>query len=141
LSALVPLLLVRHASAGSRGDWDADDRLRPLDERGTRQAARLVECLSDLPVERILTSPYARCVQTVEPFAAARGVQPELRSELGEERQMTEGVALVRELAGTDVVVCGHGGLQEALHDPPRWRKGSTFVVDPALHVLEVREL
>jgi phosphohistidine phosphatase SixA len=141
MSAIVPLLLVRHASAGSRSDWDADDRERPLDERGIGQARRLVECLVDLPVERILTSPYRRCVETVEPLAAARGVQPELCSELGEDRQMVDGVALVRTLADANVVVCGHGGLQEAVRDAPRWRKGSTFVVDPELHVLEVREL
>jgi phosphohistidine phosphatase SixA len=138
---LVPLLLVRHASAGSRSDWEADDRERPLDDRGIEQAKRLVECLGDFPVERILTSPYRRCVETVGPLAAARDVQPELCPELGEDRQMAEGVALVRALAGADVVVCGHGGLQEAVRDPPRWRKGSTFVVDPELNVLEVREL
>jgi phosphohistidine phosphatase SixA len=137
----VPLLLVRHASAGSRDDWDADDRERPLDERGVGQASRLVECLDDLPIERILTSPYRRCVETVAPLAAARGVQAELCPELGEDRQMLDGVALVSGLAGTDVVVCGHGGLQEAVREPPRWRKGSTFVVDSGLRVVEVREV
>ena len=136
----MPLLLLRHASAGSREDWDADDRERPLDARGIGQAERLVETLRDLPIDSILTSPYRRCAETVAPLAAARGLQPELRSELGEDRQMVDGVALVRELAGANVVVCGHGGLQEAVNDPPKWRKGSTFVVDAELHVLEVRE-
>jgi 8-oxo-(d)GTP phosphatase len=136
----VPLLLVRHASAGSRTEWEGDDRERPLDERGCDQASLLVGRLADLPVERILTSPYRRCVETVEPIAAARGLSLELRPELGEDRQMVDGVALVRELAGTDVVVCGHGGLQEAVRDAPRWKKGSTFVVDAGLNVIEVRQ-
>jgi 8-oxo-(d)GTP phosphatase len=136
----VPLLLVRHASAGSRAEWEGDDSERPLDERGVEQARRLVERLADLPVERILTSPYRRCVETVEPLAAARGLGAELCPELGEDRQMIDGVALVRELAGSDVVVCGHGGLQEAVRDAPRWRKGSAFVVDAGLSVVEVRE-
>jgi 8-oxo-(d)GTP phosphatase len=136
----VPLLLVRHTSAGSRSEWEGDDRERPLDDRGYEQASRLVERLADLPVERILTSPYRRCVETVQPLAAARGLTPELRAELGEDRQMVDGVALVRELAGTDVVVCGHGGLQEAVRDAPRWKKGSTFLVDAGLNVVEVRQ-
>jgi phosphohistidine phosphatase SixA len=136
----VPLLLVRHASAGSRTEWEGDDRERPLDERGCDQASRLADQLADLPVERILTSPYRRCVETVEPLAAARGLNLELRPELGEDRQMVDGVALVRELAGTDVVVCGHGGLQEAVRDAPRWKKGSTFAVDAGLNVIEVRQ-
>jgi 8-oxo-dGTP diphosphatase len=134
------LLLVRHASAGSRTEWEGDDSERPLDERGVEQARRLVERLADLPVERILTSPYRRCVETVEPLAAARGLDAELCPELGEERQMIDGVALVRELAGSDVVVCGHGGLQDAVRDAPRWKKSSTFVVDGGLGVVEVRE-
>jgi 8-oxo-dGTP diphosphatase len=134
------LLLVRHASAGSRTEWEGDDSERPLDERGVEQARTLVERLADLPVERILTSPYRRCVETVEPLAAARGLGAELCPELGEDRQMSEGVALVRALAGSDVVVCGHGGLQAAVRDAPRWKKGSTFVVDAGLSVVEVRE-
>ncbi len=129
------LLLVRHAWAGERAAWDGDDRLRPLDERGRGQAARLVSVLAGYEVDAILTSPYLRCVETVAPLAAARGIQPELRRELGEEEQMSAGVELVRSLAGRPVVVCGHGGLQHALHDPPKWKKGATFVVDDELAV------
>src|ERR1051325_4834537 len=38
----VPLLLIRHASAGSRSEWEGDDRDRGLDERGVDQARRLI---------------------------------------------------------------------------------------------------
>jgi 8-oxo-(d)GTP phosphatase len=137
----VPLLLIRHASAGSRSEWEGDDRDRGLDERGVDQARRLIQELADLSIERILTSPYRRCVQTVEPLAAARTLVPELCPELGEDRQLVDGVALVRELVGANVAVCGHGGLQEAVRDAPRWKKGSTLVVDVDLGVLEVRAL
>ena len=85
----MPLLLVRHGSAGSRSEWEGDDRDRGLDERGVDQARRLVQELADLPIDRILTSPYRRCVQTVEPLAAARTLVPELCPELGEDRQVT----------------------------------------------------
>jgi phosphohistidine phosphatase SixA len=136
---LVPLLLIRHAWAGSRETWQGDDRLRPLDERGRRQAAGLVELLADQPVARLLTSSYLRCVQTVEPLAAARGLRVELREELGEDRQGTDGAALVRALAGDDVAVCGHGGLEWVIDRPPKWKKGAVLVLDERLRVVEVR--
>jgi phosphohistidine phosphatase SixA len=130
------LLLVRHARAGDRSRWRGDDRERPLDEVGIAQARGLVELLGTFTIEAILSSPYHRCLQTVEPLAAARDLVIEARDELGEEHQLTEGVELVQSLAGRDVVVCGHGGLESALVDPPRWRKGETFVADERLRVV-----
>lgn len=135
----MPLILVRHAWAGDRAGWDGDDRERPLDERGRRQSRELIDRLDGLAVEEILTSPYRRCVQTVEPLASVRGLDVTLRPELGEDRQETDGRALVRELAERDVVVCGHGGLQHALVDPPKWRKGMAFVVGRDLTIEGVR--
>jgi hypothetical protein len=77
-------------------------------------------------------------VETVEPLARARGLDIELRPELSEELQGTEGVALVRSLADQDVVVCGHGGLEHALPEAPKWKKGAVLVVGPGLEVLDV---
>ena len=133
----MPLLLVRHAWAGDRDEWDGDDHERPLDERGRRQAEGLVERLQPYPIEAILSSPALRCVETVEPLAQSRGLELELRPELGEERQAAEGVALVHSLAGRDVVVCGHGGLERALPTAPKWKKGAVLVAGPALEVLD----
>ncbi len=131
------MLLVRHARAGDRSAWAGDDRERPVDERGRRRADELVELLTQWPLEAIYTSPYLRCVETVQPIAAARGLVPELCDELGEERQMTDGIALVRSLAGRDALVCGHGGLEHALVAPPKWRKGAVLIVDDALRVVD----
>jgi phosphohistidine phosphatase SixA len=131
----MPLLLVRHAAAGERSEWRGDDRERPLDTAGTAQADALVALLEPLPITAIYSSPYRRCVQTIEPLASVRGLPIEQCDELGEERQATDGIELVRSLAAKDVVVCGHGGLEAALVDPPKWRKGSTFVVDDNLRV------
>jgi len=133
----MPLLLVRHGRAGERSEWDGDDRDRPLDQVGMRQAGELDELLAGLSIEAVYTSPYRRCIETVEPIAAARSLALEERDELGEERQV-DGIALVRSLAGHDVLVCGHGGLEAALQRTPKWRKGSTFVVDESLRVVAV---
>ena len=137
-AALMPLLLVRHASAGDRAKWVGDDRKRPLDKRGRTRADELVAQLAPYPVEAILSSPARRCVETVEPLARERGLEIELREQLGEELQATDGVALVRSLAGRDVAVCGHGGLEHALPDPPVFKKGAVLVVGPGLELLDV---
>jgi phosphohistidine phosphatase SixA len=131
------MLLLRHASAGDRLAWAGPDAARPLDGRGRRQADALVEQFADYTIARIVASPAARCVQTVEPLARARGLTVETDDALSVERQSGEGAALVRALAG-DVVVCAHGGLEYALlDDPPRWRKGATIVLDADLRVLD----
>ncbi len=102
------VLLVRHARAGNRRRWQGDDRDRPLTERGWRQAQRLAGLLKSFDPERILSSPYARCVQTVEPLAVQLGLPVEPADELAEGRGI-EAALLLRSLAGQAVVTCTHG--------------------------------
>jgi broad specificity phosphatase PhoE len=117
------VVLVRHASAGHRTRWDGDDRIRPLDERGWEQAAELVEQLAGERFERILSSPYARCVQTFEPLAAARGLPLEEIDALAEGAGAEAALELFRS-AGVDLVACVHGDLLEELVGK-RTKKGS----------------
>ena len=93
--------------------------------------------LAPFLIEEIRTSPATRCVQTVEPLAAARGLPLVLQDELTEQRQAEEGAALLQSLAGRDVVVCGHGGLEWALPEPRKWRKGSAFALDEQLRIVD----
>lgn len=69
------VLLVRHASAGSRSRWKGDDSRRPLDEIGIEQAEQLVRVLSRFGVNRIYSADYTRCVQTVEPLSEALQIE------------------------------------------------------------------
>jgi broad specificity phosphatase PhoE len=105
----VTSVLLRHASAGDRDDWEGHDHLRPLDARGRRQAAELVELLSSLAVRRVLSSPAVRCVETVEPLAAALGLDVE------HDRRLAEGSGRsARELLHEEgVVCCTHGDVVE----------------------------
>jgi 8-oxo-(d)GTP phosphatase len=122
------ILLIRHAWAGDKDHWPGDDRLRPLDERGRRQAEALVELLADYEIDRLVSSPYDRCVQTLAPLAAARGVDVEPREELSEERQEDDGAAFVRQLDGSPAVSC-HGGLSWSLVGESQ-KKGEVIVLD-----------
>ena len=108
-------ILVRHASAGRREDWAGSDRLRPLDNRGRRQAVGLIAALAGYPVERILSSPYVRCTETVLPLAAQRALAIEDRLELAEGASRESALALVGEVEGPGLVVCTHGDVVEEL--------------------------
>jgi len=111
-------VLVRHGSAGERERWTGDDRLRPLDERGLSQARALVSTLRELGVDRVCSSPYVRCVQTVEPLAAALGVEVEQREELAEGAAREAILALLGELANGIAALCTHGDVVELLLGP-----------------------
>jgi 8-oxo-(d)GTP phosphatase len=114
------VLLVRHASAGSRSKWEGDDALRPLDEDGEDQADELVRLLSRFGVETIVSADYVRCVDTVRPLSEALGVpvdQEPLLSERGFPGHEDEAVELVRGLGspGGAVVACSQAGVIPAL--------------------------
>ena len=122
--------LVRHARAGKRGDWEGDDSLRPLDERGRLQAERLVEQLADREFGRILSSRYVRCVQSVEPLAAARGLAVEEDEALAEGAGAAAALSALRAV-GEPVVACVHGDLCAELLGE-KTPKGSTTILELA---------
>jgi 8-oxo-(d)GTP phosphatase len=130
------VLVIRHAAAGDRDEWEGDDRLRPLDAQGLSQASALAELVDDYEIGRVLSSPAVRCVQTVEPLAQARGLEIEVRDELVEERQGQEGAQLARSLLGEDVALCVHGGLSEAAFGESQ-KKAEVLVVDERVRVVE----
>lgn len=72
------LILVRHGQAGRKSEWNGDDAVRPLDSKGRRQAQVLAKPLGRFRPSRIISSPYLRCRETVEPLAAALGLRLEL---------------------------------------------------------------
>ena len=124
----MPLLVVRHARAGNPAEWEGDDRLRPLDEKGRRQARGLPALLAAYPLDRLVSSPALRCTQTLEPLATERGLQMETGSELMEGASGEETLGLLRELADR-AAVCTHGDVLENLFGEAG-KKGSTRVVE-----------
>ena len=106
-----PFYLVRHAKAGDRSKWTEDDRLRPLSKAGRRQAEALVRSFNGLRLDRILSSPFVRCEQTVRPLALDRGLRVEPVEELAEGAPLEGLLDLIVELDGQAVVACAHGDL------------------------------
>jgi 8-oxo-(d)GTP phosphatase len=112
-----PLILIRHASAGSKSDWPNSDASRPLDSRGTEDALALARLLRCFGAGRVVSAPAERCVATVRPFAASIGgvVEIEAAFDVGGSSQNamngTSGMAAAMARLAADsrpVVVCAH---------------------------------
>ena len=105
------LVVLRHAKAQPRKGWREDDRLRPLDATGERQAERLVPLLAAFGVTAVHTSSSTRCVQTVRPYADATGSPVTRHDGLSEEDASVEGVLGIVDSLLADpegVVLCSH---------------------------------
>ena len=111
------LYVVRHAKAGIRAAWTGPDQERPLTRRGRKQAYRLVERFQGLEIERILSSPFLRCVQTVEPLGEARGLPVEVAPALREGASLDELLLALAPFSDRPTVVCGHGTEIESMID------------------------
>jgi len=105
----VTVYLVRHAKAGRRKAWADDDELRPLSKAGKAQARALAKRLAGDGITRVLSSPYVRCRQTVEPLAEGRGVPVEPSDALREGASLPDSLRLVEKVAGENAVLCTHG--------------------------------
>jgi 8-oxo-dGTP pyrophosphatase MutT (NUDIX family)/phosphohistidine phosphatase SixA len=156
----VPLILLRHASAGQRTAHPDDDARRGLDADGAidaRLLAGLLACFA--PRARVLSSPALRCQETVQPFAADFGGSVEAEPVLAVPRRPS-GLSSVRTsvgdslaslmsdlvAAGRAAVVCLHRenltqalaavcaalGAPSALPDDPEVPKGGFWVAHAA---------
>jgi probable phosphomutase (TIGR03848 family) len=80
------VILLRHGRSTSNtahtlaGRSDGID----LDDKGREQAKGVVERIGSLPVKAIVRSPLLRCERTVEPLAAALGLEPVVEERLSE---------------------------------------------------------
>lgn len=138
--------VIRHGAAMSRSSWTAPDGLRPLSERGHRQAAAIAGRLGapgSPPLGRVLSSPALRCRATVGPTAAMVGREVEDDDALGEGRDPLGAIDRVLAVlsglpAGAALAACTHGdvvhGILEhlvgagiELRGPREAQKGSTW--------------
>lgn len=108
--------LARHGEARPRDTWKKGEATRPLTATGRRQAEKLVPLLSAFGAEEVVTSPWARCRDTVGPYAERSG------ADLLDAPQLTEDGAKAdprgaRALVG-DVLRVRRPGAALCLHRP-----------------------
>jgi phosphohistidine phosphatase SixA len=134
------IYLLRHASAGVALADRASDRDRPLDSKGIKQAQAIAERLGALEVSGLYSSPYLRCVQTLDPLAQSSGLAICHREELAEGHDFAPALELCESLAD-GAVICSHGDVIPALIEamirrgleisgPTGFRKASIWVIE-----------
>ena len=108
-----PLVLLRHAKAVSRDEWQGDDDDRPLDDLGENQARRLLAIYQVFNLSQIHTSDAVRCYSTVEPMAKGLGIKMEVTGKLSEsgyrkdkERAFDYAKELLKE--DSNSLICSH---------------------------------
>lgn len=125
-----PLLIVRHAHAVARSEWDGPDPLRPLSPVGVRRATKIVTLLEAYAPTRVVSSTSVRCLDTMAPFAERHGPKVITRKGLSEEGFAADPAKLDRHLAkamerAVPTAVCTHGPLLPRIVDE-LWRRAST---------------
>ena len=121
LSQTGTLRLLRHAAAGDRSKWKGIDGDRTLTKKGRRQAASIAESLKDAGIERIVTSPFTRCIQTVEPLAELTKAKVEVSDALAEGPDVDAAYGLLDSLVGSNAVLCTHGDVIPATINRLMW--------------------
>jgi broad specificity phosphatase PhoE len=110
--------LVRHAKAKKRAEWTEPDDLRPLTKRGRREAVALAERMRADELARLVSSPFTRCVQTLEPLAQVLDLAIETTDLLAEGADGARALELLVSLSRTDsIACCTHG---DVLYDVVR---------------------
>jgi 8-oxo-dGTP diphosphatase len=107
------LVVARHGRARKRAHWTGTELDRPLTPTGRRQAVGLVPVLSAFGVARVVTSRWARCEQTVRPYAEAAAVDLVTSDLLTEDAHADSPARVAAEMIDLlwsegDAVVCTH---------------------------------
>jgi phosphohistidine phosphatase SixA len=136
----VTVYFVRHAKAGHRSRWDGDDRERPLSRAGRHQAKLIAARLAARTTTTLVSSPFARCMQTLEPLATLTGATVVADDRLAEEQPFEPVLALLADLPDSSVL-CSHGdvipetiaalerrGLR--ITNTPDWRKATVWLLE-----------
>jgi len=139
------IFLVRHAKAGDRLHNAHDDRKRPLSKPGWAQAEALADALLDAGATGpLISSPFVRCRQTLEPLAKRLDLEIARDDSLSEAKPFEPMLALLQSTPDGSVL-CSHGdmipdmiaGLERrgcVITSAPHWKKGSVWLLERDAH-------
>lgn len=102
------LYFIRHAKAGSRSLWVGDDADRPLSPEGEAQARAIADLLAPTGPVALVSSPFARCRQTLAPLAELTGLTVTDEPRIAEDSPLERSLAALED-APDGTVLCSHG--------------------------------
>ncbi len=108
-----PFILLRHAKAITRDEWQGDDDDRPLDSLGSYQADRLVPIYEVYKLEQIHSSDAIRCFDTVNSLARKLNITLEVSGKLSEsayKKDKEKAFDYCKDLIKADksILICSH---------------------------------
>ncbi|WP_435166627.1 nucleotidyltransferase family protein [Paenibacillus glycanilyticus] len=137
-AALTQVYMVRHAHSVYKAD---EELYRPLSPQGEEAARKVADLLADEQISAIISSPYKRALQTVEPLALRRGltiqVEEDFRERLLADRPQDDFHYAIRKVweeeafswpGGESNLVAQHRGVQ-ALQSVLRRYQGDTIAI------------
>ncbi|KGA19093.1 hypothetical protein GM50_6595 [freshwater metagenome] len=108
-----PLVLLRHAKALKREEWDGDDADRPLNNLGQLQTKRLLPQFFPYNITEVHSSDAYRCMQTVEDLTRALDLNLFIALDLSEDAFAKDKDAALDYVSslmidGKNVLICSH---------------------------------
>lgn len=88
---MTSIYFVRHAQPNHT--WE-NDRTRPLSEEGVKDSEKVVETLSDITLDYVVSSPYLRSMDTIKECAKIHNLQIHTDERLREREKGTAGNTL-----------------------------------------------
>lgn len=139
-----PLVVTRHAKAKPRSKWTKPEGERPLSPSGFRQAKALSGLILCWRPRRVATSPWVRCVQTMQPYVKQTHARVKLVDAFTEraakDNPEKTAVKFAKLLQAGDVTVyCGHRPVMPVilgvLRSAALWDSAKALPMeDPFLH-------
>ena len=106
-------VMLRHAKALARQEWQGDDDDRPLELTGQLQSKRMLSIYQVFGLESIYTSDAVRCLDTVSGLARALQLEPKVSQQLSEytfKKNKDKAIEFVKDLIKLEetILICSH---------------------------------
>ena len=107
------LIMLRHGKALAREEWLGGDEDRPLDQRGSLQAKRMISIYQAFNIEKVITSDAIRCYDTVEPLTKALDLKLKVEKVISEQSWKKDkelAIEFAKEIIKDErtILVCSH---------------------------------
>ena len=108
-----PLIMLRHAKALEREEWQGEDEDRPLEQLGQQQARRMLSLYQVYGLTQIHTSDAVRCHDTVEQMAHALDIPLTITNKVSEytwKKNKEKAIDYAKDLIKINepIILCSH---------------------------------